>query len=211
MTKLHIIVGSTRDGRAAEHVYRWVERRALDHGGFDVEVLDLRDWPLPFFAETLQTVGDFSDPTYSDPIVRAWNRTIKDGDAFVMITPEYNHSFSGVLKNAIDNVFVSFGFRNKPVGFVGYSAGPIGGARAVEQLALVAVEGEAVPLRNAVLLGKVTEIFDEDGKNTDRVADVALDVLLQDLAWWSAALETARAQGELVPGAFRMRAALAGS
>ena len=106
--KLHIVVGSTREGRAAQEVMHWVENRARDRKEFDVDVLDLRDWPLPMFAETLETIGDFNDPTYSDPLVKAWNRKVSDGDAFIFITPEYNHSFSGVLKNAIDNVFVSW-------------------------------------------------------------------------------------------------------
>ena len=141
MKKLHIIVGSTRDGRAAEPVAQWVHRRAKEHGGFDVTLLDLRDWPLPMFAETMATIGDFASPTYSDPIVRRWNQTIAEGDAFIFITPEYNHSFSGVLKNAIDSVFVSWAFRNKPAAFVAYSGGPVGGARAVEQLALVLIAG----------------------------------------------------------------------
>ena len=81
-----------------------------------------------------------------------------------MITPEYNHSLSGVLKNAIDNVFVSFAFRNKPALFVGYSGGIVGGARAVEQLALIAIEAELVPLRNTVLVGEVTKAFDDRGR-----------------------------------------------
>ena len=73
--------------------------------GFNVEVLDLRDWPLPFFAETCATIGDFANPTYHDPIVKRWNTKIGEGDAYLFITPEYNHSIPGVLKNAIDSVF----------------------------------------------------------------------------------------------------------
>ena len=122
-------------------------------------MLDLRDWPLPMFTETMESIGDFPDPTYSDPLVRRWNQTIKTGDAFLIITPEYNHSVPGVLKNALDSVFVSFGMRNKPVGYVGYSAGPIGGARAVEHLAHIAIEAEAVPLRNTVLVSNLHQAF----------------------------------------------------
>ena len=130
MNKLHIIVGSTREGRAAEPVAQWVHGRAKEYGNFAVTLLDLRDCPLPMFAETMASVGDFNNPTYSEPIVRRWNRTIAEGDAFIFITPEYNHSFSGVLKNGIDNVFVSFGLRNKPAAFIGYSSSAVGGARA---------------------------------------------------------------------------------
>ena len=68
MSRLQIIIGSTRPGRAADLVAPWVIDRARNHGAFEVEVLDLRDWPLPMFAETFQTVGDFNDPTYSSPL-----------------------------------------------------------------------------------------------------------------------------------------------
>ncbi|HTE87302.1 MAG TPA: NAD(P)H-dependent oxidoreductase [Dehalococcoidia bacterium] len=206
MNKLHIIIGSTREGRAAAPVARWVERRAIEHGGFDVTLLDLREWRLPMFAETLATIGDFNDPTYSEPIVRQWNRTIVDGDAFIFITPEYNHSFSGVLKNAIDSVFASWGLRNKPAAFVGYSAGLVGGARAVEQLALVTIEAEMVPLRNSVLVGAVHSAFDVDGQPTNLQSDMALAILLEDLSWWTDTTVAARSAGELEPGSLRFRA-----
>ncbi len=209
MPKLQVIVGSTRPSRAADRVVPWLVRRAESHGGFDVEVLDLRDWPLPFFQEHMGTIGDFADPTYSDPIVRAWNRKIAEADAYLIVTAEYNHSVPGQLKNAIDSVFVSFGFRNKPIGFVGYSGGIAAGTRAVEHLALIAVEAEAVPLRNTVLIPYVTEAFDESGEPTNRATDIALGITLDDLAWFASALGRARAEGELLPGTFRARAAAA--
>ncbi len=209
MPKLQVIVGSTRPTRAADRVVPWVVERAQGHGEFDVEVLDLRDWPLPFFQEHMGTIGDLADPTYSDPIVRSWNRKIGEGDAYLIVTAEYNHSVPGQLKNAIDSVFVSFGFRNKPIGFVGYSGGIAAGTRAVEHLALIAIEGEAVPLRNSVLIPFVTQAFDDDGKPKSGAADIALAITLDDLAWFANALGRARAEGELAPGTFRARAAAA--
>jgi NAD(P)H-dependent FMN reductase len=205
MFKLNIVVGSTREGRAGQEVMEWVQKRAEAHGDFEVTVLDLRDWPLPMFAETFATVGDFSNPTYSDPIVRAWNAQVAEGDAFIFITPEYNHSFSGVLKNAIDSVFVSWAFRNKPAAFVSYSGSAVGGARAVEQLALVVTEAEMVPLRNSVLVGAVGSAFDPAGQPTSPMSEFALTILLDDLAWWAKATQQARAEGELKPGALRFR------
>jgi NAD(P)H-dependent FMN reductase len=209
MPKLQVIVGSTRPTRAADRVVPWVVETAQSHGEFEVEVLDLRDWPLPFFQEHMGTIGDFSDPTYSDPIVRSWNRKIAEGDAYLIVTAEYNHSVPGQLKNAIDSVFISFGFRNKPIGFVGYSGGIAAGTRAVEHLALIAIEAEAVPLRNSVLIPFVTEAFDEDGKPKNPATDIALTITLEDLSWFSTALGRARAEGELLPGTFRARAAAA--
>jgi NAD(P)H-dependent FMN reductase len=205
---LKIIIGSTRDGRAADRVRPWLVERARQHGAFDVEVLDLREWPLPMFQETIETIGDFADPTYSDPIVKRWNQTIKSGDAFLFLTPEYNHSVPGELKNAIDTVFVSFGFRNKPAAFVSYSGGIAAGVRAIEHLAHIMIETDAASLRNTVIIPKVHEAFEDDHAR-DPMTEAACTVMLDDLAWWGHALQAARAEGELAPGTFRMRAAMA--
>ena len=209
MPKLQVIVASTRPTRAAEQVFPWVLDHARRHGSFDVELLDLRDWELPFFQEHLGTIGDFADPTYSDPNVRAWNRKLAEGDAYLFVTSEYNHSVPGQLKNAIDNVFISFALRNKPVGFVGYSGGIAAGTRAVEHLALIMIEAEAVPMRNSVLIPFVTDAFGEDGEPVAPGAGIALTITLDDLAWFSNVLSRARAEGELLPGTFRARAAAA--
>lgn len=208
MSKLLIIVGSTRPGRAADAVVPWIVKSAQAHAGFEIEVADLRDWKLPHFAEHFGTIGDLNDPTYSDPVVKAWNDKVKESDAFIIITPEYNHSVPGELKNAIDTVWLSFGFRNKPVAFVGYSGGISGAMRAIEHLAHIFVEAEAAPLRNTVVLPHVRSTFNEAGEPTDAFPAAALGVLLDDLAWWSAVLEKGRAQGELPPGSFRVRAAV---
>jgi NAD(P)H-dependent FMN reductase len=209
MSKLLIIIGSTRPTRAADLVLPWLTAAAKEHGDFDVEVADLRDWPLPIFTEHFGTIGDISDPTYSEPLVKAWNNKVKEHDAFIIVTPEYNHSVPGGLKNAIDSVWLSFGFRNKPVAFVGYSGGVSGAIRAIEHLAHIFIEAEAVPLRNTVVLPQVQDTFNEAGEATSPMAKAALNVMLDDLAWWSAALEKARGDGELAPGTFRVRAALA--
>ncbi len=207
MSKLLVIVGSTRPTRAADRVLPWLTEKTAAHAAFDTEIVDLRDWPLPIFAEHFGTIGDVNDPTYSDPLVKAWNNKIKSADAYIIVSPEYNHSIPGGLKNAIDTVWLSFAFRNKPVAFVAYSGGIAGGARAIEHLAHVFVETESVPMRNSVIIPFVQAAFDEQGQPVSPVANVAADVMLDDLAWWSAALEKARAAGELVPGSFRLRAA----
>jgi NAD(P)H-dependent FMN reductase len=205
--KLQVIVGSTRPARAADKVVPWVTGRAALHGAFDTEVIDLRDWPLPMFAEHMGSIGDPSDPSYSDPAVRLWNRKIAEADAYLVITPEYNHSVPGELKNAIDNVFVSFAFRNKPMAMVGYSGGIGGAIRAIEHLTQIAVEVEAAPLRSTVILPFVDKAFSEDGEPADPATEVSLQILLEDLAWWAAALHNARAAGELLPGKVRARMA----
>lgn len=207
--KLQVIVGSTRPARASDKVVPWVLRRASAHTDFETELLDLRDWPLPIFGEHMGSIGDFSDPTYSDPIVRRWNKKIAEADAYLVVTPEYNHSIPGVLKNAIDSVWVSFAFRNKPLASVAYSGGIAGGVRAIEHLAHIAIEAELVPLRNSVIIPKLDTAFGEDGEPADPITDVSMGILLDDLAWWASALGQARAGGELPPGVLRLRAALA--
>jgi NAD(P)H-dependent FMN reductase len=187
----------------------WVIDRAQNHGAFEVEILDLRDWPLPMFAETFQTVGDFNDPTYSSPLVRSWNKKIAEADAYLVITPEYNHSVPGVLKNSIDSVFVSFAFRNKPMSVVGYSGGITGGVRAIEHLAQIAIEAEMMPLRTVTIFPRVFEAFDEDLRPVDPVAEITLRIGLDDLKWWSDVLAAGRAKGQLPPAAFRIQAAAA--
>ena len=209
MKKLHVIIGSTRETRAADRVYPWVLDRASAHPEFDAELIDLRDWPLPMFAENMGTIGDFSDPTYSEPIVKRWNQKVKEADAYLVITPEYNHSVPGVLKNAFDNVFLSFALRNKPIAAVGYSGGIAAASRAIEHLAHIAIEAEMAPIRSSVLIPFVNEAFDASGTPVNPMTEAALSITLDDLAWWADALKAARQEGELPPGVFRARAAAA--
>jgi NAD(P)H-dependent FMN reductase len=209
MLNLKIIIGSTRPTRMADVVAPWVVTRTKAHGAFDVEVLDLRDWPLPLFQEHMGSIGDFADPTYSEPIVRKWNQTLKTADAIVIVTAEYLHSIPGTLKNALDSVFVSWALRNKPLAIVGYSIGISAGVRAVEHLMDIAIESEAIPLRDTVLIPKVQDAFDESGVPVDPMTDIAMTIMLDDLEWWGKLLASARATGELAPGSLRVRAALA--
>ena len=207
MPELKIIIGSTRPGRAAELVVPWITARAGGHGAFRTEMLDLRDWELPIFAENFETLGDLHDPTFSAPIIRRWNGVIGSADAFLFVTPEYNHSLPGVLKNAIDSVFATFGFRNKPCVTAAYSGGPTGGARAVEHLALVAIEAEMVPLRNNVLIPNIASAFGDDGSPRDPRTEMATSIALDDLAWWGETLRAARSAGQLPPAMARLMAA----
>jgi NAD(P)H-dependent FMN reductase len=209
MSKLKIIVGSTRETRNADRVAPWVVDRATRHSGFETEVLDLRDWPLPIFAEHMGTLGNFVDPPYSAPIVKAWNNKIATAEAFLFITPEYNHSVPGVLKNAIDSVFVSFAFRAKPAAFLGYSVGIAAGTRAVEHLALIAIETELVPMRNTVLIPRIESAFAAGGDPVDPETEIALNIMLDDLDWWAKVLNQARAAGQLPPATYRRRQAVA--
>jgi NAD(P)H-dependent FMN reductase len=207
---LKIVIGSTRDGRAADLVVPWLARRATDREQSTVDVLDLRDWDLPMFGENLGTVGDPRNPAFSAPVVRRWNDTIAAGDAYLFVTPEYNHSVPAVLKNAIDSVFGTFAFRAKPAACVTYSGGIAGGVRAAEHLAHIAIETELVPLRNNVTIPFVEAAFGDDGQPLDHRTAAAAKILLDDLAWWGTVMQQARAAGVLPPAIRRMAAAAEG-
>ena len=209
MLRIKLIIGSTREGRAADLVIPWLTRGLLARPDFEVEVLDLRDWALPMFSETLATIGDRRNPTFSSPVVKEWNTVIGGGDGFVFLTPEYNHSVPGVLKNAIDSVFATYGFRNKPFAYVAYSGSIAGGARAVEHLAHIGIEAEMVPLRNGVLLPRVGQAFDDAGEPKDPMTILSLSIMLDDLAWWGNVLQAARQAGSLPPAIARLMAAQA--
>ena len=209
MLKLQVVVGSTREGRNADRVLRWLLPQVLAHKAFELELLDLREWKLPLFQETLETIGDRANPTYSDPAVKLWNNKIKEADAYLIVTPEYNHSVPGVLKNAIDSVFISYGFRHKPVAFTGYSMGVGAGVRSVEHLNQIMLEAEAVPIRTQILIPFIHNAFDGEGNPASPMLNISLPVVLDDLAWMAKALKTARAEGQLPPPTARMSRAAA--
>jgi len=142
MTKIAIILGSTRPGRNGEAVARWVLEQASSRTDAQFELVDLRDHPLPHLDEAVPA----SMGMYAQPHTKAWAATIAGYDGFVFVTPEYNHGMTGVLKNAIDYLYAEWA--NKSAGFVSY--GSAGGARAVEQLRLVMGELQIADVRQQV-------------------------------------------------------------
>jgi NAD(P)H-dependent FMN reductase len=191
---LQVITGTTRQGRFSERVAAWVLERLGDHGGFDVEPVDLRDHPVPLFDDA--TPPARAGGVYENDHVTQFAATVARADCFLVLTAEYNHGYPAVLKNAMDSTFVEW--RRKPISFVGW--GNVGGARAVEQLRQVAVEFEMAPLRWAVhILPDVLLplLRDEDPDDLAVLAplDPRLNVLADDMAWWMHALATARAAG----------------
>jgi NAD(P)H-dependent FMN reductase len=190
---LQVITGTTREGRFSERVAAWVLHRLEHHDQFEVEMVDLRDHPLPFFD------GDPPARTgrdYADEAVTRFSRVIDRADGYVLLTGEYNHGYPAVLKNALDSTFVEW--RRKPVAYVGW--GNTGGARAIEQLRAVAVEFEMAPLRHAVhvlpdVLIAARQAPDPADLSLFESLDSRLDMLADDLAWWMHALASARAAG----------------
>lgn len=183
--KIKVVLGSTRQGRFGEQPANWITGKVKEKG-FDVELLDLRDYPMPFFEEA--ETPSFKKQPYANPVVAKWTAKVAEADGFVFIVAEYNHGYTAVLKNAID--YVGAEWTKKPVAFVGY--GSLGGGRAVEQLREVVAEREMAPVRNAVHVVSPWYSLDEKGMYNFAPHDGAADGMLDQLAWWAKALKAAR-------------------
>lgn len=185
-SKIKIIVGSVREKRFAQQPAEWIAAEAKKLTEFDVEILDLKDYPMPFFEEPVSP--SYITEPYKHPIVAKWTKKIEEADGFIIVAAEYNHGYTAVLKNALDYVYKEW--HNKPVAFVGY--GSVGGARAVEQLRQVAVELHMTPIREAVHIVAYWNMLDEQGKlKTESLVHSATAMLAQ-LKWWTKALKVAR-------------------
>ncbi len=157
MSKIKIILGSTRPNRVSEKLVPWINENLADKGT-ELEVLDLRNYPMPFYDQPMPP-SLVKDGQYGNEMVRAWASKIKEADAFLIVSPEYNHGYSAVLKNALDSVYAEW--NGKPIAFVSY--GSVGGARAVEQLRQVAIELQMLPIRSAVHIPSPWNFLDETG------------------------------------------------
>jgi NAD(P)H-dependent FMN reductase len=188
MLKIKVILGTTRQQRFGEQPAKWIVEKAKAKG-LDVELLDLRDYPLPFFDEAMSpTAAMAKEGAYPYPISAKWTEKIGEADGFIFTVAEYNHGYSAVLKNAFD--YVAKEWHKKPVAFVGY--GTVGGARAVEQLRPVVAEQQMVSIRTAVHMVAPWTMLDEKGVLKTESFDASADTMLNQLIWWGEALKTAR-------------------
>lgn len=193
MTKprIALIIGSTRPTRFADKPAQWMLKQAQSRGDMDVEVVDLRDHPLPFFAE----LGSNRRAPSKDPEAIRWQKRIASFDGFIFVVAEYNHSLTGVLKNALDQAYVEW--NHKPFTAIAY--GGVGGGRALEHLRGIGIELQMVSTWGAVHIGgsdfwAVSPIgagkpIEEIEKGLLPAARDALD----DLIWWANATMMARA------------------
>jgi NAD(P)H-dependent FMN reductase len=184
MTRIGIILGSTRPNRNGEQVATWVYENASRRSDAEFELVDLRDYPLPHLDEPLPP----SMGQYQNEHTRQWAEKIASFDGFVIVTPEYNHGTSGVLKNAIDYLYAEW--NNKAVGFVSYGA--VGGARAAEHLRLVAGELQMADVRQQVTLSLLTDFENFSVFKPNDHHQVALGTLLGQVIAWSTALAALR-------------------
>ena len=186
MLRIGIILGSTRAGRFADRPAEWLLGLAK-RDGVAFELVDLRDYALPFFDEPKSPLRE---PSKHEVAVR-WSRKVAELDGFIFVTGEYNHSIPAALKNALDYLYAEW--NRKPAAFVAY--GNAGGARGVEQLRLILVELQVAPLRSAVHIGRAE--FIDMLMNGKSFADhphleQSANTMLDDVVWWAHALRAAR-------------------
>jgi NAD(P)H-dependent FMN reductase len=184
MLKIAVIVGSTRPGRKAEDVARWVMGIAAARGDARYELVDIATFDLPLLDEPMPpAMGQ-----YSKPHTKAWAASIGGYDGFVFVTPEYNHGISGALKNAIDYLYKEW--NNKAAGFVGY--GSAGGGRAVESLRLVMGELMVADVRGQVMLSLFTDFEHFSTFKPAAMHEKSVSTMLDQVVAWSGALRTLR-------------------
>jgi NAD(P)H-dependent FMN reductase len=189
--RIQVIVGTGREGRFSEKAADWLMGRLQAGDDLDAELVDLRDYPLSFYDQPVP-------PAYGrreyPPDVARWASKVDEADGYIVVTAEYNHGYPALLKNALDHAFPEF--NRKPVAFVGY--GNVGGARAIEQLRLVAIELEMAPVRHAIhilpdVMRPVIQAGDAFDVELFATLDQRLGTLVTDLCWWADALRRARA------------------
>lgn len=191
MTVISVIVGSTRQSRFSEQPAQWILQHLKKRDGVDARLLDLRDFPMPFFDQPVSPATPGRSP-YAHDVVKTWTAAIAQSDGFVFVTPEYNYGPAAVLKNAIDWVYPEW--NRKAAGFVSY--GSAMGARAVQQLRETAIELQLAPVRSSVHIPVATLWAHYMGGDVDAgltELEASAGALIDDLLWWTAALKAARA------------------
>jgi len=184
MLNIAIILGSTRPGRNGEAVAKWVNEIAKKRSDAKFELVDIKDFNLPLLDEPVPP----SMGQYSKPHTKAWAAKIGFFDGYVFVTPEYNHSTSGALKNAIDFLFAEW--NNKAAGFVSY--GGAGGARAVEHLRLILAEVQIATVRNQVLLSLFADFENFSVFKPDVRHEKSVNAMIDQVIAWGGALKPMR-------------------
>ena len=181
--KLAVILGSTRQGRQGKKIADWAASELTKDPRWDVELIDLADYPMPFFDS--ETPPLMLGGKYADPIVTKWAAKVAAADAYVFVTPEYNHMIPAVLKNAMEQLY--YEWAKKPAFIINYSMGPIAGSRAAMNLKQILQYLNVIVLNQTLGIGGVREF---DG--TPRAEE--LGKLATELAWWAELLTPARAK-----------------
>jgi len=184
MLRIAVIIGSTRPGRKGEAVARWAYEIAKKRSDAEFELVDIQDFNLPLLDEPMPPVMG----KYTQDHTRQWSAKIASFDAFVFVTPEYNHATSGALKNAID--FLHGEWVNKAAGFIGY--GGTMGARAIENLRLILAELQVATVRSQVGLSMYTDFENFTLFKPAPMQEGAVNSMLNQVVAWGGALKTLR-------------------
>ena len=187
--KIAIIIGSTRDTRFSPIPAQWMLDVARQRDELEVELVDLKEFDLPFFNEVMSNARAPS----KDPRAVAWQKKVGEFDGYIVVTAEYNRSLTGAMKNAFDQAYVEW--NNKPIGFFGYGA--VGAARAIEHGRTIAIELHMVPVRSAVHIGGSEYVAAVHKRQPLSMIEAAIlpsaNDMLDQLIWWGNATKAARA------------------
>ena len=185
--KIAIIISTTRAARFGDKPAKWIYDIAKQRNDMSVELVDLRDYPMPFFDEAASNAWAPS----KNEVAQRWQKKVAEFDGYIFVTAEYNRGISAVLKNAIDYAYPEW--NKKTAAYVGY--GSVGAARAIEQLRLVNVELQMAPMRTGVhIQGADFMAVWQQGKNISELTYLQQNAkdMLDQLVWWTNALKTAR-------------------
>jgi len=180
-----IILGTGREERRSEKVAQFILARAKEHGGFETELIDVRD-----YVKSTRTIPAWVESDVAKP----WRDLATRADGYIIVLPEYNHGYPGELKLLLDMALRQY--RKKPVGLCAVSSGMFGGARAVENFWQVTLELGMVPVMNPLYFGKVKELFDEKGEITNEIYKEKVPKFFNEMCWFGHALKSARDKGE---------------
>ncbi|MFD0869225.1 FMN-dependent NADPH-azoreductase [Chlamydia abortus] len=184
MMNIGIIVGSTRPGRHGEAIARWVYEIAKQRKDSVYEIVDIADYRLPFLDEPMPAAFG----SYTKPHTKAWSKKIQQFDGFIFVTPEYNHSIPGALKNAIDYLYLEW--NNKAAGIVGYGAA--GGSSAVESLRMILAELQIADVRSQVRISLQTDFINFETFHPAPYQEKSVTSMLDQVVSWASALRTIR-------------------
>lgn len=187
--KIKVIIGSTREGRFGDKPAEWIFNILKQQEGIEAELLDLRDYPMPFFNEPISPMMVKGD--YPNSEVNKWSAKIAEADGFIVVGPEYNHGYSAVLKNAFDSIYREW--NNKPIGFVSY--GSVGGAYSIAALHQVVIEMQMMPIKNSINIPMPWDLVEEDGSLKEGALEPFAGTaggFIDQLLWWANILKKAR-------------------
>jgi NAD(P)H-dependent FMN reductase len=190
LINISIVVGSTRRGRFSEKPAQWILHLLEKRTDVATRLLDLRDFPMPFFEENMSPSRAVPG-SYGNEVVRQWSAAVGEGDGFIIVSPEYNYGPPAVLKNALDWLYKEW--NRKPAAFVSY--GGVGGARSVQQLREISIELQMAPIRSSVHLPMATLFTYFQGGDVEAALaeyDRTGNALIDDLLWWASCLKSAR-------------------